>query len=828
MRISPTGDLAARLATADPAVEIELEPGDYRLSTSLTLNTPLRLKGAGMFQTRLVGAAHGPLLVLAQGGRLEGLTVERTGTEFGAVVVVEGGRLELKACRFRGAASHEAERQAGLILRGRTEAELSECHFDHNQGHGLGVYDEAVCQAVRCQAKGNQNFGIHLAGRSRGRIESCECAENGSGVGLAGHCHFELFKNFCHHHQSGMGISCASEGDVVLRKNECSGNVSGIELRDQTRAQVDRNECSENSVSGITCFDQCAPLIKNNACRANGQGGIQVWEQARPRVERNFLFGNESVGISFHEGSTGVARGNQCVKNGMGMSINDLACPDLIGNECNGNGAGLTYFDQAGGSASANKLSENEGSGIQVGDSCSPRLLNNQCTANGHYGILFLQNASGEARGNQCWKNQKSDRVVIMDEAAPTLNGNLTHRAGEGFFDRIKGVFRKARIREEVAEVGPEPDDELARATELTDLPRYLQQMVVMKAPQELLEQARARAEDIQRRPEDPESYLAYAMVMDRLLQAEAQPREGWLEGAARALERALELKAQDEFGIRMRAGKARYELRESDCVAHFRAAVALRPESPEARLSLVQGLHRSGELAEAVAAGREGVARCPELAELHYELALVLERTGETSQAKHHYLESERLDPNDYRVQNDFGVTLYGLGEYEEALKRFRHGLALRPDDELAQKNLDRCLARLDELSTAVAHGRQASVSLLFCPACSLPMDALQVREVELDRCGACGGLWFDGGELKVVLKRMDAPGEVLEPPAQAPEKALRKPGQRPCCRCKELLKVTRFDHVEVDVCGLCGGFFLDRGELGELWGLRGRLLKD
>lgn len=37
-------------------------------------------------------------------------------------------------------------------------------------------------------------------------------------------------------------------------------------------------------------------------------------------------------------------------------------------------------------------------------------------------------------------------------------------------------------------------------------------------------------------------------------------------------------------------------------------------------------------------------------------------------------------------------------------------------------------------------------------CPACAAAMGTLHPRGVELDACFACGGVWFDGGELDRV----------------------------------------------------------------------------
>ena len=38
-------------------------------------------------------------------------------------------------------------------------------------------------------------------------------------------------------------------------------------------------------------------------------------------------------------------------------------------------------------------------------------------------------------------------------------------------------------------------------------------------------------------------------------------------------------------------------------------------------------------------------------------------------------------------------------------------------------------------------------------CPACRVPMYVAEYRQIELDLCGRCEGVWFDRGELALLL---------------------------------------------------------------------------
>lgn len=50
-------------------------------------------------------------------------------------------------------------------------------------------------------------------------------------------------------------------------------------------------------------------------------------------------------------------------------------------------------------------------------------------------------------------------------------------------------------------------------------------------------------------------------------------------------------------------------------------------------------------------------------------------------------------------------------------------------------------------------------------CPACPASrLSSVRVRGVELDRCGECGGVWFDPGELELIRQRSQAASDHLE----------------------------------------------------------------
>lgn len=93
-----------------------------------------------------------------------------------------------------------------------------------------------------------------------------------------------------------------------------------------------------------------------------------------------------------------------------------------------------------------------------------------------------------------------------------------------------------------------------------------------------------------------------------------------------------------------------------------------------------------------------------------------------------------------------------------------------------------------------------------LRCSACRGRMQALFLRDVEIDRCLDCGGMWFDWGELGRASHASMAV-ELLEGSST-----------RPCPRCAITLRPALLPRViPVEHCERCRGFFLDHGEFEE-----------
>lgn len=109
------------------------------------------------------------------------------------------------------------------------------------------------------------------------------------------------------------------------------------------------------------------------------------------------------------------------------------------------------------------------------------------------------------------------------------------------------------------------------------------------------------------------------------------------------------------------------------------------------------------------------------------------------------------------------------------------------------------------------------------LCPDCRIPMEALLFRDVYLDDCPQCGGIWFDEGELKKFVKGHD---ELilhsLEDAAKpCPDVVLKERDQKLCPSCSERLTPYRYMYssdVLLDECDSCYGVWVQDGELEKI----------
>ena len=109
-----------------------------------------------------------------------------------------------------------------------------------------------------------------------------------------------------------------------------------------------------------------------------------------------------------------------------------------------------------------------------------------------------------------------------------------------------------------------------------------------------------------------------------------------------------------------------------------------------------------------------------------------------------------------------------------------------------------------------------------MICPICKSDMIVVEHSRIELDYCTNCSGVWFDSGELELMLETMglEETGLSLDNILASP-KAKTSEKKRRCPICgQKMSKATIGQEPEVliDVCRQGDGLWFDGGEVGQL----------
>jgi len=109
-----------------------------------------------------------------------------------------------------------------------------------------------------------------------------------------------------------------------------------------------------------------------------------------------------------------------------------------------------------------------------------------------------------------------------------------------------------------------------------------------------------------------------------------------------------------------------------------------------------------------------------------------------------------------------------------------------------------------------------------MICPTCKNIMIVVEHERIELDYCSNCSGVWFDSGELELMLETMglEETDLSLDNILASPEaKSSQKKRRCPICT-QKMSKATIGQEPEVliDVCRQGDGLWFDGGEVDQL----------
>ncbi len=104
-------------------------------------------------------------------------------------------------------------------------------------------------------------------------------------------------------------------------------------------------------------------------------------------------------------------------------------------------------------------------------------------------------------------------------------------------------------------------------------------------------------------------------------------------------------------------------------------------------------------------------------------------------------------------------------------------------------------------------------------CPKCTGNMEPVMFQNIEVDRCVACKGLWFDAFE-KDQLEKLEG-AEQLDIGDAALGRELNKKERYLCPKCSGVMSQMvdpKQSHIWFEQCSSCSGTFFDAGEFKDL----------
>jgi serine/threonine protein kinase/Flp pilus assembly protein TadD len=189
--------------------------------------------------------------------------------------------------------------------------------------------------------------------------------------------------------------------------------------------------------------------------------------------------------------------------------------------------------------------------------------------------------------------------------------------------------------------------------------------------------------------------------------------RQAGLADDAVALLRDAQLRHPDDFWLNYELASALAAARRPrwEEVARFSsAALALRPRSTAALLSLGSALSQQGRPDQAIGYYRKLVEIDPKDGAAQNNLAVALEKVGQPDDAMARYQKAVELQPNNALLLTNLGWAIQRKGLADKAITHFQRAIAANPNYARAHFGLGTALRAKGQLDEAITSFRKAS----------------------------------------------------------------------------------------------------------------------
>jgi tetratricopeptide (TPR) repeat protein len=148
---------------------------------------------------------------------------------------------------------------------------------------------------------------------------------------------------------------------------------------------------------------------------------------------------------------------------------------------------------------------------------------------------------------------------------------------------------------------------------------------------------------------------------------------------------------------------------RQEEAVGFYRAAVALRPESPGVHVNFGLALMNSGLIDAAIVAFQKALELKPDFADAHTDLGIALIGKGMLDEAIAECRQAVALTPSEAEYHSNLGSALREKNLLEEAIAEYREAIALKPDLAGPYDSWGRALQKKGMLDEAIIKYREA-----------------------------------------------------------------------------------------------------------------------
>jgi tetratricopeptide (TPR) repeat protein len=142
--------------------------------------------------------------------------------------------------------------------------------------------------------------------------------------------------------------------------------------------------------------------------------------------------------------------------------------------------------------------------------------------------------------------------------------------------------------------------------------------------------------------------------------------------------------------------------------IGYYRAAMALRPQSPGVHFNLGRALQGKGQVDEAIAEYREAIRLKKDDADAHNYLGAALKEKGQVDEANAVFRDTIRRKKDDFMTHLHLGYILLDRGQVDEAIAEYREAILLNKDWAPAHHILARALRGKGQVKEAIAEFRE------------------------------------------------------------------------------------------------------------------------